>query len=56
MVRAYDLVMGKKKNPTDAEMQDELSKQESPELNETEEAALAEARMSLRLSEIDILN
>jgi len=55
MVRAYDLVMGKKKNPTDAEMQVELSKQDAPELTETEEAALAEARMSLRLSEIDIL-
>ena len=51
MVRAYDLVMGKKKSLTDVEPKDK-----SPEQTEAEcEAALAEARLSLRLSEIDIL-
>ena len=59
MVRAYDLVMGKKKNLTDVEMKDESSKQEEKQMAEEktaiEEAATAEARMSLRLSEIDIL-
>ena len=55
MVRAYDLVVGKKKSLTDVEPKDESSKQAAPKQTETEEAALAEARMSLRLSEIDIL-
>ncbi|MCX5829541.1 MAG: HD domain-containing protein [Deltaproteobacteria bacterium] len=50
MARAYDLVMGKKKSLTNVEPQDE-----SAEQTETDEAALAEARLSLRLSEIDIL-
>jgi HD-GYP domain-containing protein (c-di-GMP phosphodiesterase class II) len=51
MVRAYDLVMGKKKSLTEVEPKDE-----SPEQTEAEcEAARAEARLFLRLSEIDIL-
>ncbi len=50
MARAYDLVMGKKKSLTNVEMQDESAEQKG-----TDEAALAEARLSLRLSEIDIL-
>ncbi|HAJ27874.1 MAG TPA: hypothetical protein DCG53_11650 [Syntrophus sp. (in: bacteria)] len=50
MARAYDLVMGKKKIPANLE-----SQEQSAEQKETAEAALAEARLSLRLSEIDIL-
>jgi HD-GYP domain-containing protein (c-di-GMP phosphodiesterase class II) len=50
MVRASDLVKGKTVTLTDVEPQ-----KESVKPTNTEEAALAEARLSLRLSEIDIL-
>jgi len=55
MARAYDLVMGRKKSLTNAEIQDDLVEQTAPEQTEANEAALAEERLSLRLSEIDIL-
>jgi HD-GYP domain-containing protein (c-di-GMP phosphodiesterase class II) len=50
MVRASDIVKGKTATPKDVEPRNGSTKQDNPE-----EAVLAEARLSLRLSEIDIL-
>jgi HD-GYP domain-containing protein (c-di-GMP phosphodiesterase class II) len=49
MARAYDLVMGRKKDLSTVDPQDESAKAA------IEEAELIEARVSLRLSEIDVL-
>ena len=55
MVRASDLVKGKTMSLTDIEPEDASPNQRTPKEMTIEEAALAEARKSLRLSEIDVL-
>jgi HD-GYP domain-containing protein (c-di-GMP phosphodiesterase class II) len=55
MVRAYDLVKGKKTSPPDVAPEEESSKQAAAEKTAIEEAAQAEARESLRFRDIDIL-